>query len=119
MCMSFFIQGSQVELKGIHSKPWQKAFEPNSLHPTTFEDMQLQTLLVENVALFDQPTGMPPSRCDYRIPLHMWWCAPIDTRGQKDEIGHQCAAMLQQGIIRPSRSPFSSPVILALKADNS
>jgi hypothetical protein len=38
---------------------------------------------------------------------------------QKDELEHQCSAMLAQGIIRPSISPFFAPVLLVRKADAS
>jgi hypothetical protein len=38
---------------------------------------------------------------------------------QKDELERQCEAMLAQGIIRPSTSPFSAPVLLVRKADTS
>ena len=38
---------------------------------------------------------------------------------QKDELERQCATMLEQGIIRPSTSPFSALVLLVKKADGS
>jgi len=38
---------------------------------------------------------------------------------QKDELEKQCATMLAQGIIRPSSSPFSAPVLLIKKQDRS
>lgn len=38
---------------------------------------------------------------------------------QKDEIERQCTDMLARGIMRPSTSPFSAPVLLVRKSDNS
>jgi hypothetical protein len=38
---------------------------------------------------------------------------------QKAELGRQCDAMLNMGVIRPSESAFSTPVLLVKKHDNS
>ncbi|KAL4366769.1 hypothetical protein GQ457_05G003480 [Hibiscus cannabinus] len=85
----------------------------------------LDKLLVEFAQLFQEPSGLPPNRgCDHRIPLKPG-SGPIVVRPyryphfQKDEIEKQCDQMLQQGLIQPSRSPFSSPVLLVKKHDGS
>jgi len=75
--------------------------------------------------VFDEPRGLPPVQpYDHRIHL-LPGTAPVIVRCyrypdlQKDELERQCAAMLDQGIIRPSMSPFSALVLLVRKADNS
>lgn len=80
-------------------------------------------LLKEFVHVFDEPQGLPPARVfDHSIPL-LPGAKPVNLRpyrynpAQKDEIERQVADMLQQGIIQPSSSPFSSPVLLVLKKD--
>jgi hypothetical protein len=68
---------------------------------------------------------LPPARpYDHRIHL-LPGTAPVAVRPyryphlQKDELERQCAEMLGQGIIRPSTSPFSAPVLLVRKTDKS
>ena len=85
----------------------------------------LDRLLLQYDDIFAEPTGLPPQRpYDHRIHL-LPGTAPTAVRPyrypqlQKDELERQCAEMLAQGIIRPSTSPFSAPVLLVRKADNS
>ncbi|KAJ3702949.1 hypothetical protein LUZ61_006654 [Rhynchospora tenuis] len=89
----------------------------------TSDDL-LQSLLTTFADLFLEPQGLPPSRSfDHRITL-LPNSAPVAIRPyryphvQKDEIERQCASMLAQGLIRPSTSPFSSPMLLVPKQDS-
>ena len=75
--------------------------------------------------MFQEPQGLPPVReCDHTIPL-IPGAQPVNVRPyhyttlQKDEIECQVADMLDRGIIKPSSSPFSSPVLLVKKKDGS
>jgi hypothetical protein len=85
----------------------------------------LPDFLQEFMSLFQDPTGLPPQRqwphCICLLP----GTAPVAVRPyryahlQKVELEKQCARMLVQGVIRPSSSAFSAPVILIKKADDS
>jgi hypothetical protein len=84
----------------------------------------MQLLIAEFAAIFAEPKGLPPPRrADHRIHL-LPGTPPVAVRPYrypqllKDEIEKQCADMLLQGIIRPSTSPFSSPVLLVHKKDD-
>jgi hypothetical protein len=86
---------------------------------------EIAALLHDFYDLFQQPTELPPPRsCDHSIPL-MEGATPVFIRPYhyapilKTEIERQVTKMLQQGIIQKSTSPFSSPVILVKKKDNS
>jgi hypothetical protein len=85
----------------------------------------LVELLQSYADIFEEPRGLPPDRRhDHRIHLVPGY-SPVAVRPYlypqllKDEIGRQCNDMLAQGIIRESTSPFSSPVLLVHKQDDS
>ena len=85
----------------------------------------LRMVLQEFKHVFNMPSGLPPKRThDHAIVLKEG-TDPISRRpyrypqGQKNEIESLIADMLTAGIIQPSRSPFSSPVLLVKKKDGS
>lgn len=72
---------------------------------------------------FGEPNELPPHRVwDHHIHLQPG-VKPVSvkpyryTPQQKDEIEKQIAEMLKKGIIKPSHSPFTSPVLLVKKKD--
>jgi hypothetical protein len=80
-------------------------------------------LLEEFVVVFEPLSQLPPERsCDHTIPL-IPGAKPVYIRpyryppSLKDEIEKQVAEMLDKGIIKPSTSAFSSPVLLVRKKD--
>jgi hypothetical protein len=85
----------------------------------------VQHLLNEFSDLFQEPTELSPSRAyDHEIPL-VPRAQPVYIRPYryppklKDEIERQVQDMLQQGLIHPNSSSFSSPVLLVKKKDGS
>jgi len=83
----------------------------------------LQHLLQQFAHLFAAPTSLPPHRaCNHVIPL-LPSANPVTIKPYryspklKDELEKQVIEMLQQGIIQPSASMFSSPVLLVPKKD--
>ena len=85
----------------------------------------LDELLLSYQDIFEEPRGLPPAR-RHNHRIHLLPNAPQVTvrpyrypQLLKDEIERQCDDMLAQGIIRESTSPFSSPVLLVRKHDDS
>jgi hypothetical protein len=85
----------------------------------------IQALIDKYESVFTPPQGLPPSRpCDHAIPL-IAGATPFVIRPYrysptlKTEIEAQIAKMLEEGIIRPSSSPFSSSVVMTKKKDGS
>jgi hypothetical protein len=96
---------------------------PRAFQATIVPDSRLGALLAAFADLFAEPSGLPPKRShDHRIILKPN-TAPVAVRpyrypaAHKDELERQCAAMIAQGIVRRSDSPFSSPVLLVKKPD--
>ncbi|XP_052203138.1 uncharacterized protein LOC127808607 [Diospyros lotus] len=82
----------------------------------------VQVVLAKFPTVVQEPTNLPPSRpFDHCIPLLDE--QPINVAPyryayhQKEEIEKQVKEMLQKNLIRPSTSPFSSPVLLVEKKD--
>lgn len=85
----------------------------------------LEHLLKLYSSMFDEPRGLPPA-CPYDHWIHLLLgttpvviCLYRYLQLQNDELKRQCAAMLTPGIIRPSTSSFSAPVLLVKKVDGS
>ena len=85
----------------------------------------MQILLKEFTVVFQEPSSLPPFRdTDHRIHLKSD-ASPVNVRPyryphfQKSEMEKLVQEMLQQGIIRTSHSPYSSPVLLVKKKDGS
>lgn len=90
---------------------------------TTTTLPQVHELLHAYPSIFNTPHGLPPSRHhDQRIPIHPN-TAPVNVKpyryphSQKEAMTTIIDDMLHEGIITPSTSPYSSPVLLVRKKD--
>lgn len=142
--MQFIHEGRVVELKGDTNGTLNIITPPHfrrmarsqaqgvychiSLLPeavTILQDIPpaIQPILTKFAHLFQQPWCLPPERdIDHHIHL-LPQSTSINMRPyryphfQKCEIEGQVDLMLQKGLIQPSTSPFSSPVLLVKKSD--
>ncbi|XP_074265326.1 uncharacterized protein LOC141587757 [Silene latifolia] len=83
----------------------------------------VQTILDDFKDVFKTPTELPPHRTyDHTIHLKEG-TTPINVRPyrypvvQKDAIESIVKEMLESGVVRPSQSPFSSPIVLVKNKD--
>jgi hypothetical protein len=125
MTLSFWRQGQRIFWRGEGGATDAASQAPTAAAAAVSEQPLLDRLLQQHAAIFAEPQGLPPPRSyDHRIHL-LPGTTPVAVRPyryphlQKDELERQCRDMLAQGIIRPSTSPFSAPVLLVRKADNS
>jgi hypothetical protein len=115
LSMAFERDGRIVRLEGCGATLY-------SLEPA---DNLMGTLLQGYEDIFAEPTSLPsPRHHDHMIHL-LPGTAPVAVHPYrypqllKDKVERQCMNMLAQGVIRPSTSPFSSPVLLVKKSDSS
>ncbi|KOM39031.1 hypothetical protein LR48_Vigan03g241300 [Vigna angularis] len=89
------------------------------------QQADLRAVLQAHYGVFQEREGLPRSReMEHRITLKEG-VNPVNIRPyrypylMKEEIEKQVADMLKAGIIRPSKSSYSSPVILVKKKNGS
>ncbi|XP_004292526.1 PREDICTED: uncharacterized protein LOC101313866 [Fragaria vesca subsp. vesca] len=94
-----------------------------TIEPAQSPPKDIQVLFDKYAALFEVPTSLPPARKqDHTIEL-LPNTPPVSVRPyryphfQKTEIEKIVQELLDNGVIRPSKSPFSSPVLLVKKKD--
>lgn len=102
-----------------------KSTENTEVESAQVQTRELTELLQKYQPIFHIPNTLPPSRAhDHRIILEHN-SGPANVRPyryphiQKNEIERAIKEMLSTGIIQPSSSPFSSPVLLVKKKDGS
>jgi hypothetical protein len=115
----FMKKGAIAQL--VHLTP---VTEPQQQQQTDIPP-EIHAVIDSHQDLFQYPTALPPSRDYYhQIPL-IPGVKPVNVKPyryspiQKDEIERQVKEMLANGIIKPSCSPFASPVLLVKKKDGS
>jgi len=144
LTLSWMLNGSKVTLRGDPSLGWSPAsskmtfnalknsedgflvtplFKATEVEVVPPISVATQQLLAKFDSLFQPPSGLPPKReLDHAITLkdkaEIPHLRPYRyPHYQKSEIERLVEEMLQMDIIRPSTSPFSSPVILVRKKD--
>ncbi|XP_058757747.1 uncharacterized protein LOC131631003 [Vicia villosa] len=99
-------------------------FQTMDTLPTTIPQT-ISKLIKSFASIFQKPQGLPPPRQhDHHIPT-LPNSAPVNVKpyryphSQKEAMTTIIQEMLQEGIIKPSNSPYSSPVLLVRKKDGS
>jgi len=111
-----------VQLFAVHIEPIQLGA---TVLQTEEKEPQLTQLLQAYADIFEEPKTLPPHRShDHRIILKEG-TSPINVRPyrypalQKDISEQTVREMMEAGVVRPSQSPYSSPIVLVKKKDGS
>ncbi|XP_026410851.1 uncharacterized protein LOC113306080 [Papaver somniferum] len=121
MTISFIQGGNKLSLRGLQkNSKFLPSIEP---HPQT--PKVLETILTKYSSIFNERTSLPPERShDHHIPLQPNTTPPnqrpyMIPYVQKEVVEKLVEEMLKPGIIKPSHSPFSSPILLVKNKDGS
>nr|KYP37665.1 Transposon Ty3-I Gag-Pol polyprotein [Cajanus cajan] len=139
LTLKFYLNGEFITLHGDNSKlPTPAQF--HHIRRMSHTHAIAESRILHNYrSVFDKPSGLPPDRSHnhqipllpdtnlvkvrpYQIPL-LPGTNPVKVRpyryphSQKEQIENMVAEMLKDGIISPSNSPFSSPILLVKKKD--
>ncbi|XP_050942184.1 transposon Tf2-1 polyprotein isoform X1 [Cucumis melo] len=116
-------QGFLVECRTIECGPLEEYEQDRE--PGEMNAEPIAALLQRFARVFEWPSTLPPQRgIDHHIYLKSG-ADPANVRPyryahhQKEEMERLVDEMLTSGIIRPSKSPYSSPVLLVRKRDGS
>ncbi|KAL4020921.1 hypothetical protein IC575_019709 [Cucumis melo] len=114
-------QGLLVECRTIECGPLEEHEQDREQGEVDVEP--IATLLKQFASVFEWPTTLPPQcSIDHHIYLKSG-TDPVNVRPyryahhQKEEMERLVDEMLSSGIICPSKSPYSSPVLLVRKKD--
>ena len=111
------------DASAMHLAPGVTIDLSNTIPLTDEQRSQLQAMLLRNIAVFaDNPKRTPTTTlAQHRIDTgaHPPVAVPPYRMppSQRALIDQQAQEMLENGVVRPSSSPYSSPVLLVKKSD--
>ncbi|KAK4276310.1 hypothetical protein QN277_019274 [Acacia crassicarpa] len=127
MFLIFSINGKNYKVQGELPQPLPQAYlQSSDFHQTESAKkaaLDMTWIYHQFSQVFEEPSSLPPSRGHYHRITLLPDSTPPNLRPyrcphyQKNEIEAQINALLACGYIRPSSSPFASPVILVNKKD--
>ncbi|GIL68842.1 hypothetical protein Vafri_22066, partial [Volvox africanus] len=118
-------QAVRMIRKGAHALLVRPRLQLNAAVTQNPSDPEVEALIDEFADVFCDVPGLPPMRpVDHTIPLvpgaqpvsrPMYRLSPLEL----DEVKRQVTDLLAKGMIRPSTSPYSAPILFVGKKDGS